>query len=305
MTTDRPIVPNEAALRTHGFTRRTLLVGAAAGAVMIACGGTEDSSRPDQAAVSLDDGKGLALVRFFADPSVLVGSSRRIVYGLAQADGTLRDSGPDTIDAELLDAAGSSLGPVQGTRRARELFRQYYQFRVDVPVEGIYTLRVTADGETAEASFSVVGPEALPFPAPGATFPPFDTPTTDDARGVEPLCTRSPPCEFHQQTLTDALGAAKPIAYLVGTPAHCDTGVCGPMLDVMISLRDRYPGVVFLHAEVYTDDTATIVAPAVEAAGLTFEPVLFLIDADGTLRDRLDVIFDATELEEQLNALIA
>jgi hypothetical protein len=75
------------------------------------------------------------------------------------------------------------------------------------------------------------------------------------------------------------------------------------MLDVMISLRARYPDVVFLHAEVYIDDTATTVAPAVEAAGLSFEPVLFLIGADGVLRERLDVIFDATELEEQLDAL--
>lgn len=288
-------------------SRRTLLVGAAAGLVLAACGsdGADGAGQSDGAsAAEPDDGKGLALVRFFDDPSVVTGKGRRLVFGLAQADGTLRETGPDTVGAELIDPAGASVATVTGTRRAKELSRQYYQFRVDVEQEGIYTLRVRSGGEAADASFTVVAPGALAFPGPGDAMPPLDTPTTADPAGVDPLCTRQPACTFHEQTLRGALEAKKPVAYLVGTPAHCQTGVCGPMLDVMLSVRDTYPTVTFIHVEVFADDAATTVAPAVTDLGLTFEPVLYLVDADGTVADRLDVVFDASELSARLDALV-
>lgn len=296
---------------SSSVTRRTLLAGAVAGLALAACGDDDDdggaatgpSSQPDGDA-GPDDGKGLALVRFFDDPSTIIGNSRRLVFGLAQADGTLREEGPDTVDGELIDPTGASLGAVVGTRRAKALFRQYYQFRVDVPAEGIYTLRVTSAGETADSSFTVVAPGALAFPSPGDAMEPFDTPTMADPRGVDPVCTRDPVCSFHDRTLAELLDEGALIAYLVGTPAHCQTGVCGPMLDVMLSVRDQYPTIAFLHAEVFADNAATKVAPAVEALGLSFEPVLYLVGADGVVADRLDVIFDATELAEQLDALV-
>lgn len=294
------------------ISRRTLLVAAATGVVVVACGNDESPvsqsgtvADPPAPSAEADDGKGLALVRFFDDPSVITGDARRLVFGLALADGTLREEGPDTVDAELIDPSGSSRGSFVGTRRAKDLFRQYYQFRVDVPAEGIYTLRVSSGGDVAEAPFTVVAPGSLAFPSPGDEMPPFDTPTVADPGGVDPLCTRDPVCSFHDLTLTEALGAGQPIAYLVGTPAHCQTGVCGPMLDVMISVQNQYPTVTFLHAEVFEDNAATTVAPAVEALHLSFEPVLFLVGADGVIVDRLDVIFDATELTERLDALVA
>ena len=292
-------------------SRRTLLAGTVAAVALAACGDADNegnaatgpSSAPGSGSEP-DDGKGLALVRFFDDPSLITGNSRRLVFGLAQADGTLRAEGPDTVNGELIDPTGTSAGAVVGTRRAKALFRQYYQFRVDVPTEGIYTLRVTAAGETADSSFTVAAPGALAFPSPGDSMEPFDTPTMADPRGVDPVCTRDPVRSFHDRTLAELLEEGALIAYLVGTPAHCQTGVCGPMLDVMLSVRDQYPTISFLHAEVFADNAATKVAPAVEALGLSFEPVLYLIGRDGVVVDRLDVIFDATELAEQLDALV-
>ncbi|MGE5210320.1 MAG: hypothetical protein ACM3MM_03605, partial [Acidobacteriota bacterium] len=109
------------------------------------------------------------------------------------------------------------------------------------------------------------------------------------------------PCPFHDVTLTDALVSGKPVAYLVGTPAFCQTGTCAPALESMIDVQDRF-GETFtwVHAEVYTDNTATTPAPAVDAASLTFEPALFVIAPDGTVIERLDAIWDETELVEVL-----
>jgi hypothetical protein len=47
------------------------------------------------------------------------------------------------------------------------------------------------------------------------------------------------------------------------------------------------------------------VAPAVAALGLEYEPVLYLCTSDGTVRDRIDVMWDQSELDERLDAFLA
>ena len=77
------------------------------------------------------------------------------------------------------------------------------------------------------------------------------------------------------------LAAGQPVAYLIGTPAYCKTAVCGPVLDLLLDEQDSRPDITMIHAEVYTDDTIEVVAPAVTAYSLNFEPVLFVADASG------------------------
>jgi len=289
---------------TPVVSRRVLLVGTAGAVIVAACGSDAPSSSPaSTAAATAGAADSMALVRFFAEPSVTVGTGRRLVFGLADADGTLRPEGPSQVSASLLDPTGAEISTTTGVRRDVNLPRSYYEFRVDVPQEGAHTLRVSDGAATAEASFTVVSQGSLPFPGPGDPLPPFDTPTVGAPGGVDPVCTREPACPFHDITLSEALAAGKPVVYLVGTPAFCQTGICGPVLDVMIGVVDDYPDLQFIHAEVYTDNTATQAAPAVAAAGLSFEPVIFLTDASGTVVERLDVIVDESELREQLAAL--
>ncbi len=289
------------------LSRRVLLAGVTGTLVLAACGSDSDSastsSTGETEPSTADPSAGLALVRFFDDPSVTIGSSRRLVFGLAELDGTLRAAGPAEVSAVLLDASGAEIASTTGRRRDVNLPRAYYEFRVDVPRAEVYTLRVAADGATGDASFTVATPGSLSFPGPGDRLAPFDTPTIADARGVDPVCTRQPACPFHDVTLTDALAAGTPVVYLVGTPAFCQTGICGPVLDVMLAVAQDYTSLKFLHAEVYTDNTATEAAPAVGAAGLSFEPVIFLTDAAGQIVERLDVIIDESELREHLTNL--
>ena len=49
---------------------------------------------------------------------------------------------------------------------------------------------------------------------------------------------------------------------------------------------------VFVHAEVWSDLTATEVAPAVDALGIAFEPALFITDSDGVVVERLDGLWE-------------
>jgi hypothetical protein len=115
------------------------------------------------------------------------------------------------------------------------------------------------------------------------------------------VCTRDPACPLHDVTLTEALGSGKPLAYLIGTPAYCQTGVCGPVLDLLLAEQVNRPDFVMVHSEIYTDSTLQAVAPAVTAYHMNFEPALFLANSKGELVERLDSIYDAAELSAALD----
>lgn len=176
----------------------------------------------------------------------------------------------------------------------------YWGFVADITEAGFYTLQVDG-GPPDGVAVQVNEPAAVKIPRPGQPLPPFDTPTAADGRGVDPICTRDPICPLHDVTLTEALAAGRPVAYLIGTPAYCQTGVCGPVLDFLLDAHDRLgDAVTMVHADIYTDGTLKTVSPAVLAYELDFEPVLYLADAKGMIVDRLDAVWDRDELDTAL-----
>jgi hypothetical protein len=185
----------------------------------------------------------------------------------------------------------------------------YYPVRATFPRVGNYVIDLEIDGTSTTQAFQVVAPADAKLVQRGDLMRPVDTPTPSDHRGVEPICTRSPACQFHDVTLTDALGTGKPTAFLVSTPEFCQVGLCGPTLDLMIEAAPSYPGVQFLHAEVYTDAaklgsiTGATLTDAVTTYDLTYEPVLFVANGQGRLVDRLDNVFDRGDLKAALDQI--
>jgi hypothetical protein len=182
----------------------------------------------------------------------------------------------------------------------------YFPLRTTFDRTGLWTATSEIDGAPATQSFQVSQPDQVALVQPGAAMRPTETPTVDDHRGVEPICTDSPECPFHSQTLTAALSTGKPVALLVGTPAYCQTGLCGPVLTLLVEAAPTHPDMQFVHAEVYTDAAAmgdasqATLAPIINTYGLTFEPSLFVADATGTIRTRLDNVYDRAELRDAL-----
>ena len=260
---------------------------------------------------SIDSVLGLAdlqLVQRF--PQVLVSGNVRLPFSLANQAGLLTtESGldlPTTLTAKLINADTQEVvaESLSADRHDTGLTIPYWPFRVDIDKPGIYTLIV--DGGPAEgAAIQVLNATEVLIPLVGSQLPGFDTPTFDDHRGVEPVCTRTPePCEFHNITLNEALALKKPIAYLVGTPAHCSTGTCAPALEALITVRKSIgDAMTFLHAEIYTDDKATTVAPAVIALKMEYEPAIYITDASGKIIERFDAVFDADEISSAIAAL--
>ena len=296
------------------ISRRTFITGSlgvigatstvGVGSLLAGCSG-ESTATTSESVAALGD---LQLVQRF--PQVLVPGNVRLPISLANQAGLLTtDSGfelPNTLSAQLINADTQEVvaESLSADRHDTGLTIPYWPFRVDIDKPGIYTLIV--DGGPAEgAAIQVLNATEVLIPLVGSQLPGFDTPTIDDHRGVEPVCTRAPEqCEFHNITLNEALALKKPIAYLVGTPAHCSTGTCAPALEALITVRKSIgDAMTFLHAEIYTDDKATTVAPAVIALKMEYEPAIYITDASGKIIERFDAVFDADEISSAIAAL--
>ena len=199
-----------------------------------------------------------------------------------------------------------ALDPTVVPARADGLERPYYAVPFTPDRVGLYRFEAEVDGAVAEASVNV-GPTRSSDLRTGRPLPPVFTPTFDNPRGVDPVCTRVPSCPLHDISVRDGLRQSRPLAVLVAAPGACDISYCPPALELLLEATEHHPRIHFLHAEVYVDPEAesspmeTGTTDIVQAYGLDHEPALFVADAAGLLRHRLDHIFDRTELEEVLS----
>jgi len=285
--------------------RRTVLrwgAGVLFGAptLVSACGGTSGGSSGGS---RLPDGVQMA-TRWI--PTELGVGTVRLPVSFSNTDGMI-DPGPDRVFADVLRYdKGEKIASLVADRVSLGAGSvPFWVFRVELDEPGLYSL-VVDGGPSDGATFQLLESEQFQVPRIGDALPAFDTPTFDDSRGVDPICSREPePCPFHELTLTEALADGRPVIYVVGTPAHCSTGVCGPVLEQLIAATDLAERAVIVHADVYTDDTATDVAPAVEALNLTFEPVAFVANTAGEIVERLDAVWNVDELRAAVDRLSA
>ena len=295
-----------------GLSRRHFLaaMGVTAGAVALgACGGDDDDAATDTTAGGDDTGD-LVLVSYLGPGTGVFGTGQRnrVPFGLADSDGLLRaQDTPDEVEVELLAPDGAAVGRPRTVRaHAAGLERAYFPLEVAVDEPGVYTVRADLGGDSP-SGFSIEVAEAgsLTLLKPGDELPALLTPTTADARGVDPLCTDDPVCSLHDATLADLRAAGAPLAVIVATPAFCKVAACGPVHDVFLSVVPDHPAVRPLHLEVYLHPEVNLVdyAPAVTDLRLWGEPVVILAGPDGIVTDRIDAIFDRAELDAALSRL--
>ena len=299
------------------FTRRDLLrTGAlgvstlALGPLLAACGASSTTSSGSGASggqTSASLAPGTNIVQRWV-PDQLTPGFVRLPISIADESGMLPD-GPDVLTGRIiryLDNAVVSENLSADRLSLDEGSPAFWVFTATIEAEDFYALIVDGGPEDG-ASLQIRDPEFMTVPRVGQVLPSIETPTVDDARGVEVICTRVPePCPFHDITLSQALSEAgtsgKRVAFLVGTPAHCATAVCAPILDNLIELQTQFPDVIFVHVDVYADEAATKVAPAVQELTLTFEPVLWLTDSTGIITHRFEGVWHPSEVVKALSS---
>ena len=294
----QPYSSRMANLSRRQFVARGIGLGAAtfvAPSVLTACGGGKG------AGAGVDLSRVNLVKRFPGD--VLVAGRLRLPFSLAGADGVLTaDSGveiPDTLSFVITDIDGNGIGledPITVASHVTDVPQPYWPLEVTIDKVGLYVVSLVGSDQPG-SSIQLFDRADVAIPLVGDPLPAIDTPTMADPRDVDPVCTREPACPLHDVSLRDALASGKPVAYLLGTPAYCQTGTCSPALDAILDVREKVgDSVTFIHAEIYTDSTATTPAKAVSDYKMTFEPALFITDAQGVLVERLDAIFDAEEV---------
>lgn len=290
--------------RSH--TRRDVLRlgGALAlGGLIAACGdsgGTGNGSTDTESGDSSST-DGFVLATRYPVSKAFTPGEVRLAVSLADQNASLITTGPDVLRGIVRNESGATISEFEAPRRGTGLSVPYWSIVADIASRGLYDLQV--EGAVGDpAPFLVWDPSEVEVLSPAQALPAFDTPTLSDARGVDPVCTRTDgACPFHDVTLTDALSAGLPVVYMIGTPAHCQFATCGPGLEFLMELAPTYAGrATFVHAEVYADPAGTEVAPAVGAARLDYEPVIWVTDAAGTITRRIDIIWDQDELAGML-----
>jgi hypothetical protein len=261
-----------------------------------ACGGSS-SGNPLDGPISKD----MAVVQRWV-PDQLGPGSVRLPVSLADNAGLLM-KGPATLNAKVVNYLDNTVveeGLVAERFWLGEGTTPFWVFQTDVQDVAMYSL-IVEGGPTDGAAFQIRDPKELDVVHAGDSLPTLETPTISDHRGVEPYCTRVPaPCPFHEVSLVDALATGKRVVFLVGTPAHCRTAVCAPVLDGLIEVANDFSDVIFIHADVYADETATTTAPVVDAMNLTFEPVLWVTDASGVITHRFEGVWHPDEVRQVL-----
>jgi hypothetical protein len=173
---------------------------------------------------------------------------------------------------------------------------------------GLWTMNVVVAGQRLSLPMQVldrsdtlmIGQKALPS----------QSPTTSDARGVNPLCTRTPPCSMHDRTIAQALAMGKPSVIVFATPKFCTSRTCGPLVDVIEGVKAKTADrVSFVHVEIWKDDQSVgqegSQAPVVKEWNLPADPFVFFVGSDGAVKDRWSGAAGESEIQQAVDKLVA
>ena len=240
--------------------------------------------------------------------TLAVGEQRMLV-ALVESEGNRPVGGPGTVvdfevfygdepDDNATLVPGSFLWTVPDVRGL---------YRLDVTFDRPGTWGVIAhlpDEEPSEMALFSVVPDS-PVPDVGSAAIAIATPTADDFPLHEISSDPDPDPAFYSLSLDRAIESGRPTVVVFATPAFCTSVTCGPTLDVVKGIAPDFPGVNFVHVEVYENlDAASfedlVVAAPVTEWRLPSEPWVYVIDQDGVISDRFEGTVDEAELASAL-----
>ncbi len=281
------------------LNRRSFLAALGGLSLAAACGtssksgGTSSGVRPNGMNVGL-----LSIEPFLST------QPERLAFALVSDNGGFVSGAPATL---AIKPPGGMPMPAMATRlHAGGLpkGRGVYVVEVPFPRAGVWQGKVHVAGHPDPTLvWQVNGQPVVPIPGEAAVR--AASPTTANALGVDPICTRQPACPLHTVSLDKLIGSGAPAAVMFATPARCQSRYCGPVLDQLLSVKHTYEDRIHLvHVEIYKDSTSDDLVPTVNAWSLPGEPWLFGIDGTGKVTARLDGAMGTDEVKALLDGLL-
>ena len=301
----------------ESIDRRSFLRAAGAlslGAVAWACGKKTPSSSP-ASALSVE----------LTGPQQFAVGDTRVAFAIfrgpdpispADVKATVAPIGGKAIGVPLLRQRverGSGGSNTAGTQVA-DIYVLHHDFTA-----GTWVVDAATGGKHAQAAFQFLA--KVPEPKIGDHAIASQSPTVANHEGVDPICTRTPPCSMHQISIADALQSGKPTVVLFATPEFCVSRTCGPTTDIVDGVAKQFNGQAnFIHIEVFKSIAAGQQGMASETQGqgvdanlntptfvewkLGTEPYLYFIGTDGIIKDRWTGSVGPDEVKTRTAALI-
>ena len=115
-----------------------------------------------------------------------------------------------------------------------------------------------------------------------------------------------PPDGFHTATLQQGLDQHRPMVIYIGEPGRCVSQTCGPTVQVLEQIYPAYRDtMLFEHIEVHHPAQANTFSPIYAAFGLTSEPWVYFVNAQGVVSDRFEGFVTADELRSAADGTLA
>jgi hypothetical protein len=187
--------------------------------------------------------------------------------------------------------------------------RGLYVARVEIPEAATYQATIDADGLATAGPVGFVAFEDPPLIEPGEPAPASETRTSAEFPDLSIITSDpEPDPAMYETSVAEAVGDGTPAVIVFATPAFCTSQTCGPLLDQVKALRPDYPGIDFVHVEIYDDlqvsspEELTVV-PATSEWGLPSEPWVFVVDAAGVVSAAFEGAASDAELIAAIDAV--
>jgi hypothetical protein len=177
---------------------------------------------------------------------------------------------------------------------ARADVSQLYVVDLRVSTPGKYwVLAKPVGGRPIQGLGNLIVRKSTFSPAIGSRAFPSRTPTLRSVGGdVYKLTTRVPPDrDLLKYSVASSLAAHKPFVLVFATPKFCASRTCGPVVDVVDAVRQRFADrdTRFIHVEIYKDNDPTKgFNQWVRQWHLPTEPWVFLVGSDGRVKAKFE-----------------
>jgi len=177
-----------------------------------------------------------------------------------------------------------------------------YVVQLNIPNPGKYwVLAKPVGGRPIRGLGNLIVHQRTFSPAIGSKAYPSKTPTLQSAGGsASAITTRVPPDRaLLRYSIAGSLASHKPFVVVFATPKFCTSRTCGPVVDVVNAVRQRFfrNDIRFIHVEIYKNNNpATGFNQWVRQWHLPTEPWVFLVGRDG----RIEAKFEGSVSESEL-----
>ena len=295
---------------------RTAALGLAACFIAAGCGGSS-SSKEEPEATTLEalwraPGEDVAITPGGAD----FGPGRvRLTFLIVDAQGGI----VTRPSARMWIARGLKEPPfARATARSEEIgvegsdpadSEAIFVANLQLQEPGTYwVLAEPVGGRKIQAVGTVVVKKRTAAPDIREAAPASQTPTLATATLDELSTSRVPDPELYRSSVADALADRAPFVVAFATPKYCTSRTCGPTVDVVSTVRRDHAdsGIRFIHVEIYkNNDPAKGVNRWVQEWKLPSEPWVFVVGADGKVRDRFEGTVSVRELDASVRQHLA